>query len=239
MAWLIYAVLRLPAPAAVAAGVEGAAVSLVAEGRLCAAVSQHTRLPPPATPAALAFGAVVDALFRHRDLLPMRFGTAVGDVCDLHAWLALEQDSYGALLQRIAGCVEMGVRSRCTGAAVEQGLAPDAGPGHAYLAARARRDAATGRCGGETSRQAARFAAALAGTYRDWRLDGAEDDYLCMSFLVPRQALEDFLYRCRRVARQDEAPPYVTGPWPPYSFAGPTTQTQPAPPSPSAPRARP
>lgn len=237
MAWLIYAVMRLPAPPAIAAGVDGAAVTLVAEGMLCAAVSQHARLPSPATPAALAFGAVVDALFRHRDLLPMRFGTAVDDARDLHTWLAVEQDSYSALLQRIAGCVEMGIRRRCTDDAVGEGLTPDAGPGHAYLAGRARHSAAAGRCGEETSRQAARFAAALAGTYRDWRLDGAEDGYLGMSFLVPRHALEDFMYRCRQVARQDDAPLHVSGPWPPYSFAGLNTQTL-LPPSPSAPHAR-
>lgn len=217
MPWLIYAVLEgqaLPDPFA---GVEGAPVGMVAAGSLCAAVSRHDRAPPPTPQALLTFGDVVEGLFDRANLIPMRFGSCVADADALRRWLAADQTSLATLLRQFDGCVEMGIRYPWAGEGVGRPVATG-GPGHAYLAARAQ--SPTARAQSAAARRAAeRIAAALARPCRGWRLDDPTPGFLGMSFLVPRVDLEDFLHQCRRMAREEDAPLYVSGPWPPYSFA--------------------
>ncbi|KVD78869.1 gas vesicle protein GvpFL [Burkholderia sp. ABCPW 14] len=212
MVWLIYAVLRPRRAIALPPGVDGARLDIVDGAHLCTVVSEHPQAPSATVPAALAFGHAVNALFRHGAIVPMRFPTCLDDRQAVHAWLDDECDTYGALLQRIDGCVEMGLRFQLADEPRAQSRPHAGGPGHAYLAARAAPSAVA-------LSQGERMAATLRGLYRDWRFDGLVEGFAGLSFLVRQTALDDFLARCRQTARRTALPIYVSGPWPPYSFA--------------------
>jgi hypothetical protein len=212
MAWLIYAVLRSRPPLALLSGVDGAQLEFVDGARLCAAVSRHPQEPSAVVPAALAFGRAVAVLFQHGAIVPMRFPTCLDSADAVCTWLDTECDAYMELLQLVDGCVEMGLRIQFSDEPRAQPRPLIDSPGHAYLATRAEPVCAA-------LSQGERVAATLLGLYRSWQFDGLVEGFASLSFLVTQPALEDFLNQCRRTARQTRLPLYVSGPWPPYSFA--------------------
>ncbi|MDN7672545.1 GvpL/GvpF family gas vesicle protein [Burkholderia oklahomensis] len=232
MVWLIYAVMRPRRSIALPPGVDGARLEIVDGAHLRTVVSEHAQAPSATVPAALAFGQAVAALFRHGAIMPMRFPTCLDDKQAVRAWLDDECDAYGDLLQRVDGCVEMGLRFPLADEAHVQPRSHAGGPGHAYLAARAAPSA------GALS-QGERMAATLRGLYRDWRFDGLVEGFASLSFLVPQTTLDDFLDRCRHTARRTALPLYVSGPWPPYSFAADERSSSPGRMAPSDRRAAP
>ncbi|AOJ71120.1 MULTISPECIES: GvpL/GvpF family gas vesicle protein [Burkholderia] len=212
MVWLTYAVLTQKGSFALPSGVDGARLEIVDGAHLRTVVSEHARAPSATIPAALAFGETVATLFRHGAVVPMRFPTCLDDKRAVREWLDDESDTYRDLLQRIDGCVEMGLRFRPPDERHARPHPQAGGPGHAYLAARAAPNSVALSHG-------ERIAAALRDLYRDWRFDGQVEGFASLCFLVRQATLDDFVERCRQTARRTALPLYVSGPWPPYSFA--------------------
>ncbi|AJY40619.1 GvpL/GvpF family gas vesicle protein [Burkholderia humptydooensis] len=212
MVWLTYAVLTPKRSITLPPGVAGARLEIVDGAHLRTIVSEHPRAPSATIPSALDFGQTVAALFRHGAIVPMRFPTCLDSKQAVRDWLDDESDMYRDLLQRIDGCVEMGLRFRLPEAPRAQPRPQAGGPGHAYLAARGAPNSVA-RSHGE------RIAAVLRNLYRDWRFDGLVEGFVSLSFLVRQTTLDDFVDRCRQAARETAFPLYMSGPWPPYSFA--------------------
>ncbi|CAJ0779878.1 GvpL/GvpF family gas vesicle protein [Ralstonia chuxiongensis] len=220
MAWLIYAVLpRPPSSLPALAGVDGATLATVCHSGLCAAVSRHAGTPAASVAATLAFGDVVTALWARANVVPLRFGSSFGARRELLAWLDAERGAFRTLLRLVGGCAEIGLRCALAQTVRGEHLIPDCGEGHAYLATRMRQIEATWRHEFAGRGQTERFAAALTGRYRRWRFDGVSEGFVGMTFLVPCHGVDDFVRACQRYASEAGGPLYMSGPWPPYSFA--------------------
>jgi len=218
-----YAVARPFDPARLAGlrGVDGAAVTVVRAGDLLAITSSLASGTPepddlPALEAlARAHDRVVAAVSQLTTVLPFRLGTVhlgrsgvVGVLRDRHA-------AFGAALDRVAGCVELGVKAYAVARPAPVG-AP--GSGREYLAQRRERQEAERRA----VAVAGRVGADLLHLARDGHAHSAQasTNLLNASYLVDTASVDGFV---ARVAALDRALPeldlVVTGPWAPYSFA--------------------
>ena len=212
-----------PTPLVLPPGVGGAAVRLVEEGGLGAAVSMID--PADLTPNVarlLSFARVVEALHAHRTVLPMRYGCLLGDEGQLVDLLRDRGEEFAAILQGLDGCVEMGVRLLLPAEAcaprtpVESATRPASG--RAYLidrAARARALAAAKE----------RVLGALGGLAERTETDTNSRPgkrFASFYFLVKRGAMESFRQAFRRIERTESVRLLLSGPWPPYTFVVPS-----------------
>lgn len=170
-------------------------------------VTEHDANVEPSEAAVLAHARVVEALLSAADaLLPARFGLDFADRAALEAAVRERTPKLAESLERVRGRVELGVRV--------VGEQPDAGPaetGREYLEAR-RQEVGIVDDVHETLAGQAR-AASLGRSGGQLVLSGA--------YLVGPEGIPDFL---RAVEELEAAHPRLsfalTGPWPPYSFAG-------------------
>lgn len=145
-----------PAPPALR-GVDARPVDLVSYRSLCAATSPFAGARVAATLARVeAHDRVVEAFFRERTVVPMRFGSVLESDAAVVRYLRDHAASFRARLRELSGCVEMGVRlvapariavpPEPKGARAARPRQRASGSGRAYLEARAeRRRAAEGR----------------------------------------------------------------------------------------------
>ena len=84
-----------------------------------------------------------------------------------------------------------------------------------------------GRCPGLTPAErqcAAHIAERLKGLYRGGREEAApaaDGRLVSLYFLVPRASVDEFRETARRIDLPSDMKLMVSGPWPPYNFAGP------------------
>lgn len=225
-------------------GVGGAPVRVLVSGRLAAVVSSvdpaqfgeeslRRSLEDLSWVAATARAhhRVVDAVWRHRPVAPLRLATVYLDDDSVRALLEAKEGAFAAILDRIRGREEWSVKAFAAPGSDsepdENGGDSERGPGAAYLR---RRRAARERA--SRARQAAYEAAedlhrtlsAAASTSsryppQDPRLSGhAEDMVLNAAYLVEATRSTSF-----RSAVDNWHSPLLqvtlTGPWAPYSFA--------------------
>jgi hypothetical protein len=180
-------------------------------------------------PRALRHEAVVEAAHERAAIVPARFATLFAGWPELLQWLDLNTASLSALLDRVDGCDEWGVRVE-----VEAGLAADravecAGldqlpAGRRYLEqARIRRDAAR-----FVEREAAAQSTRLIDRLRQSAKDLTSRSVRESAFLVPRELRQTFPLLAEEFHRPDLGLQFVvTGPWPPYSFVRSATPESP------------
>jgi Gas vesicle synthesis protein GvpL/GvpF len=172
-------------------------------------VSEHSVAVDPAEEAVLAHAQVVEALMPvTAALLPARFGFAFEDDDALEDAVRSRATDLHASLQRVRGSVELGLR-------VAGGETADASgetTGRAYLEARGAED----RLGRELHDSLADHARAAT---RSEPL-GAKL-VLSGAYLVDPAAVEPFRLAVGELQAEHPALTFaLTGPWPPYSFAG-------------------
>ena len=108
----LYGITSADADAATAGGgIDGGEVTTLAEGRIVAIVSEADpgKLRPQRANLA-AHHRVLREWSGRQTVLPVVFGTVVGSDDDLRRFLRLNQDALAALLKRLAGCVELGLK---------------------------------------------------------------------------------------------------------------------------------
>jgi len=180
----------------------------------------------------LAHQQVLDALAEQGAVLPMRFGVVAPDEPTLLASLRAETERYRALLQELAGQVELNLKAvpdedRFVASAANDRAVRDA------LAA-ARRDGSRERQLqlGQTVTEAVARRRELAGTRllselrplasRSTIIGTGDQQLLNAAFLLPRTEVTGFVETVDRL-REQLAPAVelvLTGPLPPYSFVG-------------------
>lgn len=208
------------------AGVAGAAVRLIEEGTLAAAVS--TVAPGELAPSmarALSFSSVVEALHSAGTVLPMRYGSVCRDDAEVVDLLRARAGEYAAILHGLDGCAEMGVRILLplerTPSGPLLGVEVAGASGRGYLTRRAatfaHADAA--RCALATSTE--RVRQSLGGLAVRTAIDHDRDDagLTAVHFLIRRDSVERFRAGFRRIERMEPARLLLSGPWPPSSFA--------------------
>jgi hypothetical protein len=170
--------------------------------------------------------AVVEAVMKRCEaVLPVRFGMTFGDEAALDDAVARHTSSLVTGLERVRGCVEMGVRVMSR-EAKEEATSPNSAPadqsGRAYMLARLEDERRRRASQSRVEAIADALDAALSPLTRDGtrRLLPAPQVLLTAAYLISRDASESFTSRARSLA---DAHPDVrivcTGPWPPYHFA--------------------
>ena len=209
----LYALVRRPAAVPSVGGIgHGSLRAVELEQGIDAVVSDTADAAPQNEEAILAHAQVVQALGEANDaVLPARFATGVESDDALRAGVAGKREQIVAALERVDGCVELGVRV----------LRPDGGAdsrpttGAEYMRRRLEqvgRAQALGRDIHQT----------LAGLAREStsRVVARDDLVLTAAYLLPRATVEQFRSALQVVeAEHRDVTLVLTGPWPPYSFA--------------------
>lgn len=197
-------------------GLRGARLRVLDSDGLCAIYSRHrTRFVRPSTDLVLRHQRVVERIMTRGPVLPLRFGTQLESEQQLARELAGRRRELLCTLDRVRGHVELGVRVIVD---VDQQTDAESEPpsGRDYLLARVGNHAQARILQHELHAPLARLATANV-----LRKRAAPPAILVASYLVDAGAVAEFRRRAEELAEQQRrARVLVTGPWPPYSFAG-------------------
>jgi hypothetical protein len=207
------ALVRQPAAVPAVAGIgDGSLRAVELEDGIDAVVSDTADGAPQNEEAILAHAQVVEALGETNDaVLPARFAAAAGSDDALRAGAAGKREQIAAALDRVDGCVELGVRVlRQDGGA---GSRPTTGA--EYMRRRLEQVERAQVLGRDIHGK-------LAGLAREStsQVVARDDLVLTAAYLLPRAAVEQFRSALHVVeAEHRDVTLVLTGPWPPYSFA--------------------
>jgi len=191
-----------------------------------AVYSRIERGPSPTREDILRHEQVIETLMRGRPLLPARFGTVLRDEAALDHLLTINHKGLAAGLDRIRGCVELGVRVMWDAAGTEVDEAdhepsPGATTGTAYLIVRAAQE----RRRRSTEARAGELAANLNRLLRPCAKDGvvrvlpSSQVVMAAAYLVPQDRTGEFRNRVTEAGAAFETLKLLcSGPWPPYHF---------------------
>jgi hypothetical protein len=166
----------------------------------------------PSEESVLAHARVVDELAASNDaVIPARFGRGFVNREALRTGVVDRQDELQAALERVRGCVELGLRVL---APAEEPAATPA-TGRDFMVDRLERSRRDEIAAEELHAPLAAIAKEATKSLR-----ATPQLFLSAAYLVPRGDVERFREAVR--AEQEEHPDLsfaCTGPWPPYSFA--------------------
>ncbi|MEE4117748.1 MAG: GvpL/GvpF family gas vesicle protein [Paracoccaceae bacterium] len=209
----------------------------VVAGRLVALCTPLEAMPETeeeAVAGALSHNALLVAQARLSDVLPVRFPAGFSSKAALHAHIAAEGARYRAGLVRIGGACEYGLRlalrpgsalpGGSLGAPGDSGAAAPVPSGRAFLErGRRRRDLRT-ESAAARARMAERLVTEAAGLAREAMPGSPRADRLVdLALLVPASGVDALRARAADAAREAAGlglDLILSGPWPPYSFAG-------------------
>jgi hypothetical protein len=175
---------------------------------------------PPTAENVWRHEQVVERLMGDQAVLPARFGTVLADTGALDEVLAHNLDRLTEALNRVRGCVELGVRVL---APPKQATAAthDVATGRSYLQSRLEADRARRHDEAQAAGVASRLHEQLRAGARDGTMRVLPSPQFLMTgaYLVPRRRAENFRRRVVDAGRVDPALRLLcTGPWPPYHF---------------------
>jgi hypothetical protein len=195
-------------------GLEDATLEQRSVAGLDLVVSAHETAFQADEEAIMRHAQIVDAVMAQSDaVLPARFGRDFRDDTTLAEALYEHEARLREALERVTGCVELGV----------QVLGPDqaerpqpTGNPREYMSARLAQVAELDRVVADLHRPLAQRA---RGSVR--RGGMRAQLVLSAAYLVPVEDVDDFRAELARLQRKHpELTVVCTGPWPPYSFAG-------------------
>jgi hypothetical protein len=177
---------------------------------------------PPNVASLLAYERVVEAIHAQQAVIPLRYGCVIEDEAAIVRLLEDHRQEYGALLARLQGMTEMGIRVLWP---ERPAALPDASPspGARYLASLRNRYPSAGTLGEEERQLADRIAGLLSGCSTEQRREVAYSSQrrlLSLYFLTSRAGVEQFRNQARHICPPSGAKILLSGPWPPYNFAG-------------------
>lgn len=202
-------------------GVAGQRLFLVGNHRLSAAVSavRGSDLAPTVS-RVWEYEKALESIYRRQAVVPVRYGTVFEHKRQLIGLLQERGPKYEALLRRLEGCVEMGIRAFLPRRPRRRRPAADLS-GAAYLTAQRERYAGEDRLALEQQIIAKRISGFLSGLFRRCKREFgflAGRQCLSLHFLVPKKALRDFRKALASIEGSEEIEFFLSGPWPPFSF---------------------
>jgi hypothetical protein len=196
--------------------------SIPAHG-LAAVVSAGEEIgAPPSVASLLAYEKVVEAIHARQAVIPLRYGCVMEDEAAVVRLLEDHRQEYGALLARLRGMTEMGIRILWP---ARTGVPPAStpSPGARYLASLRNRYPSVSALDGEEEQLADRIAGWLSvcstGQRREVSCSG-QRRLLSLYFLTSKTGVTRFLSKARKICPPSGAKVLLSGPWPPYNFAG-------------------
>jgi len=175
----------------------------------------------PSVSCVLAFEKVVEAIHARQTVIPLRYGCLMESESAIIRLLRDHRQEYEALLGRLGGMTEMGIRVLCP-ARPESFPEPPLSPGTAYLASLRNRYGSGGNLSPEEAQVADRIANQLSDCYTEQRREISQSDQghlLSLYFLTPKTGVERFRNRARQIHPPAGTKLLLSGPWPPYNFA--------------------
>jgi len=169
--------------------------------------------------SVLAFGNIVEHIHQHTTVIPVRYGSLLPDEAAVSEHLAEKAGHFRKKLAELDGCEEMGIRLPMATPEPDPIPVQKASSGHDYLLARKRKYSAAE----QAEKEAAELDLALAGLFRkscgEAGLFAGQHMYL-VSYLVPRTQLDAFRAKLDGLFEAGTHKGIISGPWPPYNFAG-------------------
>jgi hypothetical protein len=175
----------------------------------------------PSVSSVLAFERVVEAMHARQAVIPLRYGCLMESEPAIVRLLRDHGQEYEALLGRLRGMTEMGIRVLCPARRESVSESPSS-PGAAYLAALRNRYGSGNSLAPEEAQLADRITGWLSGCYLEQRRETSPADQgrlLSLYFLTPKTGVERFRNQARQIRPPGGAKLLLSGPWPPYNFA--------------------
>jgi len=193
-------------------GIGGAPLAVETFDGIEAVVSVLDGRLEPSEESVLAHARVVDELAATNDaVIPARFGRGFANRDSLRTGVLEREADLHAALERVRGCVELGLR--VLEPAEEEAAVP--ATGREYMVGRLERNRRDEQAAEELHAPLAAIAREATKSLR-----ATPQLFLSAAYLVPRIDVERFREAVR--AQQETNPGLsfaCTGPWPPYSFA--------------------
>ena len=216
----VYGFLAAPAGGPELSGLDDAPVEPLELAGLTLAVSRLEGGAPEATEdGILCHARVVEELTRTADaVLPARFGLVYPDEVGLRRAVDEHAGELRRGLERVRGCVELGLRVLMPETDERPAVTADGGE---YLRSRLRETT-------ERDRLARDVDDALVGLARDHVRSSppSGEVLLTAAYLLPQGSVDEFRRALRKLEwSHPQLDLICTGPWPPYSFAASPTPT--------------
>src|ERR1039458_8537879 len=194
---------------------------LTAHGLAAAGSAVEELSSPPSVSSVLAFERVVEAIHARQAVIPLRYGCLMESESAIIRLLEDHRQEYEALLNRLRGMTEMGIRVLCP---ARPGFLPGSplSPGAAYLASLRNRYSSGNSLAPEEAQLADQIAGLLSGCYTEQRREISPADQgrlVSLYFLTPKTDVERFRNRARQICPPGGMKLLLSGPWPPYNFA--------------------
>jgi hypothetical protein len=217
MRYLLYGIVREDS-----AGCPPGTHLLTAHG-LAAAVSAVEEMgASPSVASLLAYERVVEAIHARQAVIPLRYGCVMEDESAVVRLLEDHRQEYGAQLARLLGMTEMGIRVLWPARAGVPPAVPPS-PGAAYLASLRDRYPTASALDREEGQLADRIAGLLSGCSTEQRREvswSSQRRLLSLYFLTSKDGVARFRSEARKICPPSGAKILLSGPWPPYNFAG-------------------
>lgn len=188
----------------------------------------------------LDYHRTIEWIFGRVTVVPFRFGTLLEERADVERLLENRHEHYRAILRKLDGCAEIGIRaiveddehnqmdSGCT-----EARASVEGPtqGILYLQRRKDRYGAESLLAEQNRNASAKYVAAFEGMFKEFKSEISKlpnqdrenvSLLLSLNFLVPKDRLERFRLQFAALAAGGSSKLLLSGPWPPYNFVVPT-----------------
>ncbi len=174
----------------------------------------------PSVSSLLEYERVVEAIHARQTVIPLRYGCRMENEEQIVRLLEDRCQEYKALLDRLRGMTEMGIRLLWPTSAVPLPDIPQS-PGTAYLASLRNRYNSQDALAPEEAQLADRIADSLARWSTDQRREissSGQGRMLSLYFLTPKSRSEEFRKKAREISPPPEVKLLLSGPWPPYNF---------------------
>jgi hypothetical protein len=206
-------------------GLEGAlpepGISAVEAHGLAAAVSRVEETnSAPSVASLLDYERVIESIHARQAVIPLRYGCLMDSEAAIIGLLENHSQEYGALLGRLGGMLEMGIRILWP---ARPGSLPESpmSPGSRYLASLRSRYGSGGSLSAEEVQLADQITGRLAGLYAEQQREvsaSGQGRLLSLYYLTPRTAVEQLRDTVLKICPPSGAKLLLSGPWPPYNF---------------------
>jgi len=174
----------------------------------------------PSVSSLLAYERVVEAIHAQQTVIPLRYGCLMESEEQIVQLLEDHRREYEALLDRLRGRTEMGIRLLWSASAVPPPSLAQS-PGAAYLTSLRNRYGSQDAPAAEEVLLADRIVTRLAGWSTEQHrevLSSQQGRLLSLYFLTPKSAAEEFRSKVRTISTPRGVKLLLSGPWPPYNF---------------------
>ena len=198
-------------------------ICCIAANGLAAVVSSVEEMgAPPSVASLLAYEKVVEAIHARQAVIPLRYGCVMESESAVLRLLEDHRQEYAAQLDRLLGMTEMGIRVLWPARAGVPPATPPS-PGARYLASLRNRYPSALPLAGEEAQLADGIIASLSDCCAEQRREvssSSQRRLLSLYFLTSRAGVERFRNQARQICPPSGAKILLSGPWPPYNFAG-------------------